>query len=57
MGYTIYYRLVREHPLSADEQLALADHARAWWNREWESEAYGLSLATQERPDGLIAQG
>lgn len=57
MGYTIYYKVIREHALSADEQVALADHARAWRSLEWEREMYALTVATNERRDGLIAEG
>ena len=57
MGYTIYYVLQRDTPVSNIEKQTLAEQVHGWSEEGWEMEAYDLILPAEPRPDRIIGRG
>lgn len=57
MGWTAYYQVVRETPLTETEIASLADFVRKQRKAAWDAEPFSLQIAQAARPDRVIAAG
>ena len=57
MGWTAYYQVLRDAPLTDDEVRAVADLVRTERKRPWEAESFSLRIARERRGDRVVASG
>lgn len=57
MGWTAYYQVIRETPLTESEILTLAEFVRKQRRAPWDAEPFSLQIAQAARADRVIAAG
>lgn len=57
MGWTAYYQVVRETPLTETEIAQLGEFVRRQRKMAWDAEPFSLQIAQAQRPDRVIAAG
>jgi cell division septation protein DedD len=57
MGWTAYYQILRDRPLTDAELVALDDYITESNRPPWDSESFGLAVTREARADRVLGEG
>ncbi|MBX3156587.1 MAG: hypothetical protein KF773_11345 [Deltaproteobacteria bacterium] len=57
MGWTAYYQILRDRPLSDEELVALDDYVTSSNRPPWDGESFGLAVTREARADRVLGEG